>query len=473
MLSGIERAKVLNGKLHRSIWLRSCLIAAAYSLILTSKLSASVVRIDGRFEDWKGIRVCARDPEGDAEGAFDITRVYAASQGSILYLRFDTTNFLNLQNGPQAEGTLLVTIHLPDSRELVLDMRGRRAFLNDGSKERIPWDRLKYMVGPTYAQNEFEIQIDLGGFDIDRGDSVSIQFDGSDRLSPPVTFTFSQPSEAPKRRSHRRGHGTNVRIVSFNTYYEGLSDPDREEAVSRLLNSVGGDVYCFQEEWKTEGHGEILKRLMPLERKDRWNIHKVHGNVIASKYPLKALPSKNDSYAVAHIDLAENDLFIINVHLKAMGYIGSEEDRIRVRQANDIIATIREIHSGQYGKDEAPGTKPGIVIVGDFNLVGSRTPLDVIIDKKVYGLQDWLIPNLVGESVVTWRGGSRASFAPGKLDYVIYSTKTLIPGNAFILNSELLNRTELKQLSLNAADSGVSDHLVMTVDFQFSDLPED
>jgi len=431
------------------------------------------VRIDGGFEDWNGIGLCARDPEGDAKGAFDITRVYAASQGSILYLRFDTTDLLNLQNGPEAEGTLLVIIHLPDSQELVLDMRGRRAFLNDGSKERIPWDRLKYMVGPTYAQNEFEIQIDLGGFDIDRGDSVSILFDGSDRLSAPVKFTFSQPWETPKRRSHRREPGTDVRIVSFNTYYEGLSDPDREEAVSRLLNSVGGDVYCFQEEWKTEGHGEILKRLMPLESKGRWHIHKVHGNVIASKYPLKALPSKNDSYAAAHIKLAGNDLFIINVHLKAMGYIGSEEDRLRVRQANDIIATIREIHERQYGKDEAPCTKPGIVIVGDFNLVGSRAPLDAIISKKVYGFKDWLIPNLVGESVVTWRGGSRASFAPGKLDYVIYSTKTLIPGNGFILNSELLNRTERRQLGLDTADSELSDHLVMTVDFQFSDLPED
>ena len=463
----------MNGRSHRRTWLRSCLIAATYSLILTSKLSASVVRIDGRFEDWKDIRVCARDPEGDAKGAFDITHIYAASQGSILYLRFDTTNLLNIQNGPEAEGTLLVIINLPNNRELVLDMRGRRAFLDDGAKERIPWDRLKYIVGPTYAHNEFEIQIDLGRFGIDRGDAVSIQFGGSDQLDVPVKFTFSQPSEAPKRRSHRRYSGTDVRIVSFNTYYEGLSDPDREEAMGRLLNSVDGDVYCFQEEWKTEGHSEILKRLMPLGSKGRWHIHKIHGNVIASKYPLKALPSRSDRYAAVCINMRENHLFIINVHLKAMGYIGSDEDRLRIRQANDIIDIVGEIQRGRYSKAEPPYTKSGIVIVGDFNLVGSRVPLDVIIGKKVHGLTDWLIPNLVGESVVTWRGGSRASFSPGKLDYVVYSTKTLIPGNGFILDSGLLNRTELNQLGLNAADSEVSDHLVMTVDFQSSDLSED
>ena len=410
-LKGLKvSSEVLNGKSCRCREIHTCLFVITFSLILTGRLSASLIRIDGGFEDWKDVKVCAHDPGGDAKGAFDITKVYAASQGSVLYLRFDTTNLLNLQNGPEAEGTLLVVIDLPDNQQLILDTRGRQAFLNDSLKERIPWDRLKYIVGPTYAQDEFEIQVDLGRFNINPGDAISIQFGGSDQLIAPVTFTFSQPLETPERRSHRRVPGTNVRIVSLNTYFEGLSDPDRQEAMGRLLNSVDGDVYCFQEEWKTEGHGEILKRLMPLGSKGRWYIHKVYGNVIASKYPLKALPSKSNTYAAAYISLAENNLFIINVHLKAMGYIDNEEDRFRIRQANDIIAVIDEIRKGQHGKDESPC----IVIVGDFNLVGSRTPLDLIIDKKLHGLKDWLTPNLIGESVVTWRGGSHESFSPGK-----------------------------------------------------------
>jgi endonuclease/exonuclease/phosphatase family metal-dependent hydrolase len=260
--------------------------------------------------------------------------------------------------------------------------------------------------------------------------------------------------------------------VSFNTYYEGLGDPHRQDAMGRLLNSVNGEVYCFQEEWKTEGHGEILKRLMPRKGKDQWYIHKVQGNVIASKYSLKALPSKNDRYAAAYVKPAKNPLFIINVHLRAMGYIDSREDRLRVRQVNDILATIDEIYKGKYTKVEALDKQPAIVMLGDFNLVGSRKPLDTIIDKKAYSLKDWLIPNLIGESVITWRGGPRASFSPGKLDYIVYSTKTLIPKNGFLLNSELFNQIELNQLKLDAADSKISDHLLMTVDFQFSDSAE-
>ncbi|MHC4581488.1 MAG: hypothetical protein ACYS14_08515 [Planctomycetota bacterium] len=196
---------MLNAVSPRRVRIRLCLSAAALSLVLASQLSATVVRIDGEFQDWKGVRVCARDPRGDAKGAFDITKVYAANQGSILYLRFDTTNVLNIQNGPEAEGTLLVTISLPDSRQLVVDVRGRRAFLNDGAKKLIAWTDLRYVVGPTYAQNEFEMQIDLALFDVNRGDRVSIQFGGSDQLSVPVRFALSQPRQTPRRRSHRRG----------------------------------------------------------------------------------------------------------------------------------------------------------------------------------------------------------------------------------------------------------------------------
>ena len=445
----------------------SCLLAIAFSLIFIGRLPASVIRIDGCFEDWKGVKACASDPSGDTKGAFDITKVYAASEDSILYLRFDAGSILNLQNGPKAEGTLLVLIDLPGNQRLTVDTRGRRAYLGDDSEARIPWDSMKYIVGPTYAQDEFEIQMDLARFNVNRGDTIGIQFGGSDELSAPVDFTFSQPSGISKHRSHARKPGTDVRIVSFNTYFEGLSDPNREDAMGRLLNSVAGDVYCFQEEWKTEGHGGILKRLMPLGNEKQWYIHKVSGNVIASKYPLKILPSKNSRYAAAYIKSGDNYLFIINVHLSAMGYIDSREDRLRIRQANDIIATIADIHRGRHNEDEPPGTKPAIAIVGDFNLVGSRTPLDRIIGKKSYGLKHWLIPNLIGESIVTWRGGSRASFAPGKLDYVIYSAKNLMPKNGFILDSELLNQRQRKQLKLDVADSKLSDHLLIAVDFQF------
>jgi len=105
-----------------------CLCALTLALILVGTSSAFVMRIDGEFEDWKDVTVCASDPKGDATGVFDITRVYAASQGTILYLRFDTANLFNLQNGPASEGTLLVLLDLPDNRRATVETRGRQGF---------------------------------------------------------------------------------------------------------------------------------------------------------------------------------------------------------------------------------------------------------------------------------------------------------------------------------------------------------
>lgn len=99
------------------------------------------------------------------------------------------------------------------------------------------------------------------------------------------------------------------------------------------------------------------------------------------------------------------------------------------------------------------------------NLMGERS-LDVMINNKDVVLKDWMLPNLVCESIITWRGKAGESFSPGKLDYTLYTPETLKPRNGFLLNSELLNQGELNRLKLNASDSKVSDHLLMTLDFQ-------
>ncbi|NQV31501.1 MAG: hypothetical protein HQ515_02350, partial [Phycisphaeraceae bacterium] len=381
------------------------IILITLTLFLRLGIAASSFRIDGDFADWNGVETLARDPKGDATGAFDVTQVFAASRGSMLYLRFDTGTVLNIQNGPDNEGTLLIQLDLPSQKQLILDTRGRQAYVSDKRDVRIPWAHLKYVVGPTYAQDEFEIQIDLGLFDVGPGDSVQIQLGGSDQLDRPVAYTLSQPSTPPAHRSSHRQSGTDVRIVSFNTYVEGLSDPNRAQAMRRLLNAAGGDIYCFQEEWDSTGIADIMSRLVPLDRGRSWYVHKVRGNVIASKYPLKALPSRNNSYAAACVDLRGKPLVVMSVHLSAMGYIQSKEDLWRIQQAKTIREAVDGIYAGAYDDVIPSRTKPGLVMVGDFNLVGSRTPIDLLIHEKTAGLKDWLVRNLVGESVTTWRGG--------------------------------------------------------------------
>ncbi len=446
-----------------------CTIMCIIPVVLTAPTQGAGIRIDGDFADWKGIPICARDPKGDATGAFDLTRVYASSQGASLYLRFDTGRVLNLQNGPQEEGSLVLTLGLPDKQTLILDLRKRRAYLHDTPDERIPWPHLGYIVGPTHAQNEFEIQIDLSRYGIGLGDTVSIQFGASDQLDAPVLHRFVQPAAEPEHRPFQRYPETDIRIVSFNAYVDGLSDPNRAPAMQRLLQAAQGDIYCFQEEWESIHIDKIMSRLTLLRSVGLKYIHKIRGNIIASKYPLRALPSGNTHYAVARVEVNGKSLVVMSIHLSAMGYIGSKEDLRRIQQAGVLLETVTETNRGSYNKPDQRQVKPGIVMVGDYNLVGSRTPVDLLAIEEISGLANWILPHLVGESIVTWRGALRSSFSPGKLDYCLYSPDSLTPKNGYVLNADLLSQTELNQLALEQDDSAASDHLLMVVDFQFKD----
>ena len=107
-------------------------------------------------------------------------------------------------------------------------------------------------------------------------------------------------------------------------------------------------------------------------------------------------------------------------------------------------------------------------MIGDYNLVGSRTPLDMLTDAAGPGLQHWLLPNLIGESVATWRQND-SSFPPGLLDLVTYSPGRLVPRNGFVLDTGHLNEEELAKLGVKVKDSLVSDHLMLLADFAISE----
>jgi hypothetical protein len=50
-------SEMLNGKSWHRRRIRSCLFAITFSLILIGNLSASVMRIDGGFEDWEDVDI--------------------------------------------------------------------------------------------------------------------------------------------------------------------------------------------------------------------------------------------------------------------------------------------------------------------------------------------------------------------------------------------------------------------------------
>ena len=420
--------------------------------------------VDGVFDEWTAATLIATDPLGDAASVFDVTEVHALNQGGELFVHFDTTATLNIQSGPNVEGTLRLELGLPDSGHLTLDFRNRLAYTDGNPASFVPWCYLNYVSMTTYAADRFELRVDLGALGLAVDDSITIDFSGSDALSTPVAFTLSDPFEAPPVHSPQREPCTTFRIASLNTLFGGLLDAERGPAIGRLVQAVAADIYCFQEQNSPPSAiAERLEALDPLGDGGAWNVHTSADTVIASEFPIIVIPHPGD--AAALVDLGDDGAVgVFSIHPPCCGYIDSGRDLLRIAEMEGVAATIHDLRDGALGVALEPYRYVPIMIIGDWNLVGSRVPLDLVEDPGGPNQKHRLLPHLVGSDVHTWRSlnESPGGFSPGLLDLLTYSSDLLIPRNGFVLDSsELLDQ----ELQLDPGDSLASDHLMLVGDF--------
>lgn len=425
--------------------------------------------MDGRFGEWAGVPIAATDPPGDAGGAFDITRVQVASRGTMLFLRFDTGTTLNLQSGPPDEGTLQISIELPDDRSLALDLR-RRSFMIDGETDGAPgWSDLRFESAPTYASNDFELRFDLAPVGVVLGDTVGINFFGSDSLDAPILHTFEAQEQGSPDIQLERPAKTDFRIVSINTEHTGLFDAERFEAFARLLRSADADIYAIQEEYQSAEHHYpgLFRRIDPRGDGAEWHVHKNNSNVIVSRYPVHPIAVRDDRYVAGLVDMGDRgSVIIFNVHLKCCGSIGSSEDERRISEMGRVLADLDDVRRGIA---RLPGEQHRIapaIILGDYNLVGSRIPKDMVRNA---GMSAPPIVQTGDYSVSTWRSHHQrpGAFPPGRLDLIAYSADLLTQLNGYALNSAGLTTSQRNALDLREDDSDVSDHRMLVVDFGF------
>jgi hypothetical protein len=122
-----------------------------------------------------------------------------------------------------------------------------------------------------------------------------------------------------------------------------------------------------------------------------------------------------------------------------------------------------------------------MVVAGDMNLVGGARQVRTLVageiaDEGTFGPSrppDWdgtafadADPRHAGGlDTFTWRA-AEDSFAPGKLDYIIYSDSVLTLGNGFVLATEELEPLILERYGLHPRDTlDASDHLPVVADF--------
>lgn len=425
-------------------------------------------QIDGDFSDWEGYEPLILDPEGDSDERFDLTYLYARTHGTVVHLRFDTTNIVGIQAGNVDDGDIRFVFDLPEDRELSVDLRNQRIrMLSSSGVDNLPWFAVNLLTAPTYAANEYEIQIDLGPAGAELGDTVELQVEGSDRFSHPVSISLAHDPLPTLQRSPEKEDPSHLRIASLNTKDTGLFDAERSPGIRRLLKAAKADIYCLQEQYSTTEaeHTEALNNLDPHNDDAPWYAHKVRDNVTISRHPQIPLDLPYRRFAASVVRPSNDEsILVINAHLSCCGIANDESDLNRIEQAEQILESIQRFREGLLGPELREHRNAPIVVVGDWNLVGSRTPLDTLTLPQEPDLQRWLLSHLHSHEVWTWRNQG-SDFTPGQLDLLIHSSEGLQRHNGFLLYSDYLSPETLDALGLDRADSRATDHTLMVADF--------
>jgi len=430
--------------------------------------------VDGVFDEWTDADLLVTDPTGDATSVFDVTKVWATSRGASLYLRVHIAEEpLNMQSGWSGEAPLRLEVGLPGGRSLSVDLR-QHTVLADGS-EALRWSEVGFQLAPTTAATEVEIGLDLSGLGVVQGDSITIDFSGSDSLPAPAPLVLTPDALEPAPLSAARADGTTFRIASLNVEFDGLTEPGRAEPIGRLLHAVAADVYCLQEVWTTEA-AEIAATLAQIDPHGdgaTWNVHRTGDTAIATPWPLTELPHDpgNPPYTGAGIELPGGSrLMVFTLRPTCCGFIGNPADEQRIAELQQLASAIIALRGGTLGAAFEPFRDAPVVVLGDWNLVGSTTPLEVMTDPSGAALERWLLRHLAGDGAIfTWRSDALGSFAPGTLDVLAHGSVpqagTLAPLAGYVLDSGELDGAMLAELGLRATDSLATDHLLLVADF--------
>lgn len=424
---------------------------------------------DGWFDEWFQRPPVAVDPLGDASGAFDVTEVRARVLGSTLYLAWDANAPVNLQSGDLSDGDIRLELAFSDGDTLTIDMRERVAYRNHNPSLVVTWPSIGYETQPTVAADRYETRLDLSGYLAGPGDVFTLDFSGSDALDAgPVTLRANRRGDIGTARSPARWPGTAVRLASLNTLTNGLNDAGQRDAIGRLLDSVNPDIICLQEEYSSSVSAmqSRLNAIDPLDDGSTWNLWRNDDDVIASPYPLTPYLG-GDGWSAAAVDTPGGAVFVVSVHPKCCGYAGNTDDNRRVMQMIDLAGAIADLRAGTLQADLAAFAGAPVIVTGDWNLVGSSVPLDVMLDPSGPDLRQWALRRLVSQRITTWEAPSGLDFSPGRLDLLIYDRGALTPMNGYVLDTRELDGATLGALGVQANDSLGSDHFMLVADFAF------
>ena len=443
------------------------------------------VIIDGRFEDWTQ----AMEPDGwSIRGSCDDDAVYLMvhhpgpprvaqqlDEPLQLGLNLDAREHTGCRDG-RLRGCELAFTLSPQSGSKKLGGVAARSWAADGTlQKRSPYE-FGFMMAPSTAsrRHEFRISRDPG---LPREIvAVLVAADGTtitrDIVIPAPRTTDPAESDAMMPAVPEDG----LRIVSWNIERGGMLK--RAGIVGNILEHLDPDVLLIQELEDNQTEADIRNVLNSAGETDQWTIAlSPHGSGlrsgVASRRPAQVPPSLQQ---ITRSDRPERTIraagllvddgqgrstLVLSLHLKCCGGLNGTEDMTRISEVLSIREAIAET--------VARHRPDGLVIGGDFNLVASPVPLDVL---RMNG-QSLLGPDRQGDLIVapalhpdgsaayTWYDAD-SRFTPGQLDFII-TGGDLEQVAAFVLDTTDLSASARGDLPPDATEVA-SDHLPVVVD---------
>ena len=465
-------------------------------LYLTCLRAAHPIVIDGLFDDWQEVPVTITDPEGD----------YNYDDWAELKITNDD-DFIFFKISLHSEETLLQNwnnfyLYIDADKDSLTGhpFRGMGAelawhfgyrtgqyFEQDGIIDLWQND-ITLRQAPTVTSTEFEIAIARGSFVLSDPDSIAVIFssfyDTGDYMPDSwggVVYQLDTTVVGPAAPILLEKTGT--RLVTYNTLYTGILEPDRQPKFQRIIQALDPDIIALQEHSEWNEIGDIISSWFP---ENTWyQGYTFRDLVVLSKYPIinqaNLISSERTMCALLQTDDPINPyLLILNSHFSCC-----DNDDDRQEQVDELVQVLREWRLNDNGPFDLPEGTP-MFHVGDFNFVGYREQIETVTagniqDEGNYGNDfplDWdgtAITDLFSRQThkrmaYTWRSDG-SSFNPGKLDYVLYTDSNLSILNHFVLNTLAMPDSVLNEWELEAEDTNeASDHLPRIVDFMVTDL---
>lgn len=489
------------------------------------------ILMDGAFGDWEGMPAVAQGTTGAISSARDITGVdeasnrppylsyvWAAHDEKWVYLRIGLSHSITLQS---FDGSLVLDLdvdgdpltgrtEMPGNGvagipgidvEFVYsaEQRGREnsgmsVLVSERGMPSLPAaiTVLQSSFAPTHSNASFEFRFKRGeivdGTTVEaftgsrvRGMLKIVDLDGRviDR-STPFAFGLTEPAliavgdtdAAATAIVIGKQYDRTYRIMSWNVERGAIFEKPRPFA--RIFSAVAPDVICFQELGTDTTPSELRAWLdLHLPHPLGWDvmIRPGTGTGIASKLAAvdvgpKEMPMVYEDSRLratpVMLGAGNRRILALSVHLKCCGRAGDENDVKRMQQSralHDLVWQIRR-------SDEPTG----VVIIGDYNLVGSIRPLEIMLSDNDFDGSNLAVLNPVvlnDSTLATWRDPD-TRFPPGRLDYCLYSDSTLRVVGQYVLDTAALDSTTLRKRGLLPEDSAMaSDHLPIVVDVKW------